>query len=643
MIEPTLLGPFKLLLLVGLFYSWFRVFGNGRNVFHGFQVPAVVAAAFLVLLVLLESIGLYDTLTLFVLLFLILLLPFYRKRSSLLDLSRMRTRVIFSLVRKTQQYKKTKFWNQLKVFSPNQGFSMAFWVPSLVVAVTFFSRYLLLHYDSYTLSELWLYHLSLVRGIDTGLGLANPDYVPVEFLLINVYHKLTGISEEVALHSFGLIENALLAFVLFRFTAKISGSRLLIPSLAVCWFALGYTYLPMTVSLLQEHNPSYLAWCFIIPVLGMAWQKLEMPGKKSSAMVAVLTLAAALLHPFTAVLLLGVLLVSLFLFSGNNWRYNGRIVLSWAATLLGCYLGFLLYNYLVGRNTSIGLEGLFLSVNTYEYFPQHKVSWEILSGIYGFLVLLGSVLSILLKLRFGRRIGSPMGLIVGIGLLLFLDYISPAWLDTALLKQGLSVGLVLLVGTVLGLLYDLLRDHNFIKYRPVSLGYLFGGILIISVITGWTPTRKAVNDPLKKEILQVYNRLTTDQLPFTYAVVNNPYAVEMSQGEHDFIHNSEFVATYLKRDSLNYQYRGQEEFFKENPEYILPESVFVFVSREGKSAADSRLFTPVEFRESFFQIIGQLEKRGRSINLYHSGDYLEVFEVVNDAGKSSLKDLIFDL
>jgi len=518
-----------------------------------------------------------------------------------------------------------------------------FLVPALVVAITFFSRYLLLQYDSYTLSELWLYHLSLVRGIDTQLWLAYTDFVPVEFLLINLYHKLTGISEEVALHSFGLIESSLLALVLFRFMGKISSSRLLIPSITVCWFALGYTYLPMTVSLLQGHNPSYLAWCFALPVLAIAWQNQELPRKQSSWMVALLTLATLLLHPFTGVLLLGVLLISLFLFSGNNWRYNGQVVLGWAMTLLTSYLSFVLYSYLKGSDTSNALGGIFLSVNTYEYFPQHMIPWETLTVIYGFLALLGLFLAIVLKLRTGRPLGAPVGLIVGVVLLMGLDHIAPIWLDTALMKQGLSVGLVLLVGTVLGLLYDLLQEHKFMMYRPASMGYLLGGVLIVAIIIGWTPTGKAVHDPLKKEILQVYNRLTTDQLPFTYAVVNKPYALEMSQGEHDFIHYSEFTTAYLKRDSLNYQYRGQEGFFNENPEYILPESVFVFVTREGKGNTDSRLFTPVDFRDSFSKIVGQLKKRGRNIRMYHSGAYLEVFEIVNEEGKSSVNDLIFGL
>ena len=643
MIEPTLLGPIKLLLIAGLFYSWFQVFDKGRNLFNHFQVLAVGAASILVLLIFLESLGLYDTLTLVVLSFLILFIPFFRRRSRPLDLSRIRTKVIFSLVRQSQVGSERKHWKQLRELTLNALFSKAFWVPALVVAITFFSRYLLLQYDSYTLSELWLYHLSLVRGFNSELWLAHNDFVPVEFLLINLYHKLTGLSEEVALHSFGLIENSLLALVLFRFMGKISGSRLLIPSIAVCWFAMGYAYLPMTISLLQEHNPSYLAWCFALPILGMAWQKPELTWKEISWMVAVLTLATVLLHPFTGVFLLGVLLVSLSMFSGNLWRYNAQIMLSWAVTLLGCFLSFALYSYLNGRDISNALEGIFLSVNTYEYFPQHKLPWETLTVIYGFLALMGVFLGILLKSRTGRSLGSPMGLIAGVVLLLFVDFIAPVGLDTALMKQGLSVALILLVGTVLGLLYDLLRVNNVFKHRSVSLGYLLGGILAVTLITGWTPTKQAVHDPLKKEILQVYNRLANDQLPFTYAVVNNPYALEMSQGEHDFIHYSEFTEAYLKRDSLNYQYRGQEGFFNENPEYILPESVFVFVSKKGRIPTDSRLFTPGDFRESFSQILARLKKRGRTIRMYYTGAYLEVFEIVNEAGKSSVNDLIFGL
>lgn len=637
MMDAALIGPFKLLLLVAIVVGWYRWLGGKALI--NIQPFAVIPALGLLILCMLMAVGMYDKLMLLLLSCLVFLYPVIYRPQGKVTLTRLRRSVIFRLIKGEESMGSGKMLNL-----SYKGWSWPrpkYWVPALAVLVVFLSRYMMLHFDAYTLSELWLYNIGQIRALNDQSLVLLSDHVPVELLLVDLYHKLTGISEEMALHSFGLIENTVLALVLFRLTQKMSDSKHFLPFIMVILFALGFALLPMTASLLQEHNASYLACCFALPMIWMLWEKKEKVVLRSFLPAFVLTLATLIIHPFTAIIFLGIMLLPIMLI-GKRHTFGHRLMggLGWISALLTSLTTVLVYCYLMGFDSISVIKGVFISVDTYQYFPQLLLPWEELRVYYLYLAGFGFLLVAVNRALNGKTPYRSLNILLGISGFLLLEQAEIPWLDQALVTQGLSVLLVLLVGAVLGLIFQLIPSRSPSFHPGWSVALSFSLLLAIFYYSGALSLREKTNDPLKQEILATYNELGNSHLPYSYAVVNQSYGIEMSRNEHDFINYSKFLNNYISRDSLYHQYRGQEAFLREHPEYILPASVYVFISTGEKKNVESRLLTPSPWQKSLHATLEKLRARGRDVRSYYQGEHLQVIEIINEPSGSSINDLI---
>ena len=125
--------------------------------------------------------------------------------------------------------------------------------------------------------------------------------------------------------------------------------------------------------------------------------------------------------------------------------------------------------------------------------------------------------------------------------------------------------------------------------------------------------------------------------------VNKGYGQIISRDEHFFINYNEFINTYAIRDSVYCENIDNLEFLHKNPDLILPNSVFVFVTKKSVENINYDLQTPKEVSDIVVSQIELLKARGRTIRLYYDDDILSVYEIINKDKSSKLNDLIFNL
>ena len=150
-------------------------------------------------------------------------------------------------------------------------------------------------------------------------------------------------------------------------------------------------------------------------------------------------------------------------------------------------------------------------------------------------------------------------------------------------------------------------------------------------------------DGLKSRILSVYNSLSTENLPFSYGVVNCDYGQQLASFEHHFINYTDFLMGYSERDSIYHNNRNDKIFLRDNPSYVLPKSIFVFIAKTDDFQRDTHLATPNDISKEVKRALMKLRKKGRKIEAFYSDDYLTVYKVINEERLSNLNDLIFNL
>lgn len=641
MIDVALIGPLKVMLIGLLIYFWYRWVWSEAE--PGLKIPFFVVPVLgtLVLLFLL-LLGIYDKLVVTLLGILVFLFPYLIRYRHSMDLSQIRKDLLFGLLRYQENPKRKVISSEFRTALSRVDLKLV-GLPVLAVAFLLTTRYLLLHFDAYTLSEIWLYDVGMVRSLNDQSWLYHADFVSVELLFINLYHMITGISEEMALHTFGLIENAVLALVIYRLVSTISGTRNLVPFIAVSFFALGIAFLPMTVSILQEHNASYLACCFALPLAGYA-MKGNHTGKAVIVLIALsTTLVVCLVHAFTGLVMLGLLLLSALLISAREIRpLVGRIFLGWMAGILVAGIGLWFFCYLRGLDFQSSMASRFIAINSYEYYPQLRFPWPFIREYYLYLATTGILLGVFLAKKNKQLPHREITVLVWGMAMLGLGYLEVPWLDQALVNQSLTIALVLMLGALLSLLLKglALMPIASSKVLPISASLL--SLIILFSLSGFTALEKREHDPLKEEILAVYYELGTSHLPYTYAVVNQTYGQQLSYDEHDFVNYDDFANTYLQRDSLYHVHKKNIDYLKSHPEVILPESVFVFMSKNSIQA-ERRLLTPTATRSAIEKVLGSLVAKGREVSLYSEGEYLQVYEILNKKNATTLNDLILGL
>ena len=151
---------------------------------------------------------------------------------------------------------------RLSQYHKNWQLAIGFLLPIM----TYISRSSLFKEDVYTLSYSWFAKLNLINGLSLKNWFLHPGEMMGDYLLINLYAKLTHITNAQALQSFGLLESALLSLIIYWVVFKISRKHA--PGiLAGTSFALLYSFLPINIDLLAEHKSVFTALIIAVPTM----------------------------------------------------------------------------------------------------------------------------------------------------------------------------------------------------------------------------------------------------------------------------------------------------------------------------------------------------------------------------------------
>ena len=284
-----------------------------------------------------------------------------------------------------------------------------------------------------------------------------------------------------------------------------------------------------------------------------------------------------------------------------------------------------------------------MSVSSYTYFSHLIVSYEELMIYYQYVSYGCILICLLLMFWKNEKWNAALCFLIYFNFLVALSEIDNNWIDTDLVKLSLGVFIPILLGIAVSIV---IRFAYFITVKTEVVKPAFAVTMIVGVLySAYYYQEKEYKkltrtDNIPKEIISVYERITATYFPYSYAVVNDYTTQTMSINKHFFIHYTEFMSDYLKRDSIYFKNQKNKKFLLKHPEYVVPKSLLVFIYKKPDDKTN-RIATNCKMVPDIIKHIGILQKRGRKVAVFYESDLIKVYEIVNVPNESKIDDLIF--
>jgi hypothetical protein len=509
----------------------------------------------------------------------------------------------------------------------------------------FFSRFFFFKFDTYSLSDPWYKSLEIIKDISNQKWFFHKGTMMGDYAIMNFYGALTDISDLIIIESFGLLESCLLTVIIFWVVYKITYTKFIPGLIAALSFLFLYAFLPLNFNLLVQHKPSFLALTIVLPTVIFILNPtyLRKNHKSYFIWITLIFIACFFIDFFvTAVVLLPLLFLSLIFSFKCNKTY---LIRSFAGFNIAFF--FILIIHLVAclvydKNLITFFASNLFSLNIYSYTPQLIAPISNLIIFYQWVSAITLGIALILFIKDRKKWKQVMVFLLYINLLLDLCYFSDSFLDLDLLYQVISVFVPILLGISF---FVLLKFLSFLLPRfkiklPVRVLLTGLGIAVVIFFLSEKPLTKIPykKNLLKEQIIKVYDRLDTRQLPYSYAVANTYQNYAISKNSHYFIDYDFFNTSYLEQDLLYHLHIKDEEYLKQNPEIVLPKSTFIFIYNERLLSDD---FLSVRVQEKTLKNIEELKKRGRKVSLYFDESMVKVYEIENIPKASKIEEMIF--
>ena len=520
----------------------------------------------------------------------------------------------------------------------------AFILIMIVVTITFVSRWYFLKYDLYFLSNVWISDLEKVTGFDDQNWFSPDLSVAGEFAYINFYAKMFNLSPETAIQSIGILESILIGILLFWILQKITYSLFYAPIIAALSFALLYTIMPFNIHYLLQNNSIFLALTFLLPafvfILKPNLLKLKQRNYFFSFLIVFFVVGLINLFAF-CVLTPPFLVLSVFLTKSRSSKRYWLALLSYGIALLLLTGTYVLVCNRFETDFMIFLHTNLIGVTTITDLPQLLFPLQSVIKFHLFSALIGIIIALKFIIIDKEDWNASIAFLLYFISLLFLTSVNNSWIDIDLITQALPVFLPIIIGINSAII---LRLFSFFSLRAVQLNkymalLLVGFFLFLSIYY----QKKSIetfseSNEIPNQILTVYDKIATDYLPYTYAVVNESSTQVISKNKHFFINYSDFLKNYLKQDAIYFNNIKNKEFLKKSPKYVIPKSVFLFIYTNNQLSVYSADATNSIQMKQHLRV---LEKRGRKIALFHKNKNFTVYEIINETASSNISDLIF--
>lgn len=521
-----------------------------------------------------------------------------------------------------------------------------FYITIVLILAAFIGRYYFYIYDIYLLSDLWLTDLYKIIQFDSNNWFSAEVAVEGELAFANLYSKLLHVSPEVALQSLSIIEDVLLSLIIFWSIRKLAFSPVFAPLVAFFGFLFLYTFSPIELHYLLQNQPVKMGITFCIPAMIYTMRPDAIKFKNTNFFISfvICFFAIGLIDLFTLLILMPPFLIISLLFSNSNFKYFKLYALGAYITGTGLILATYYFLCMYNQNDFlIFLQSSLISVSSFTYMPNLAIPFEQLLTYYQYVSLL-SVLVLPFLIWYKKEDWkAALAFILYFNFLVTLSFLKIEWIDEDLLRLALAVfipiTLGISVGVIIRLFYPILKSIK--KYE-----YHFASFFAILVLTGIIYSQKNVLDGIKSSdkaarvVLDAYDEITHNYFPLTYAVVNDNTTQTISLNKHFFINYEDFLLDYLESDTMYHKNKKKPNFLIDNPQYVIPKSILVFVYKKNKEEnnpfADQKELEPL-----LLDIIETLKKRGREVNNIYQSTTLDVYEIVNEPKSSRIDDLIY--
>lgn len=660
-LDPFLLtGPLRIILIFVLLIVLYRVAASKvpAQTALNFLIPSVVlifSASILggFFLILIQAFDLFVILSIILGIVIFVFMDIKFRKSIKDQLQKIYTRSILYVVIKLEKresfidrdnWEKPKLRmdsENLNVFNRNWQVFIGLSLP----VITYLSRSSLFQHDTSTLSAAWYQKLALVKNISLNNWFFNSGDMMGDYLLIDLYSKITNISEAVALQSSGLLESSLLSVVIYWVVYKICRKHAsgIVAGLS---FSLLYAFLPLNLDLLVEHKSIFAAMILALPAMlfSIYPQTFRFRKKTAGLILIILFSAILLLDLFVGLLVCFPFLVLVFLF--RFWRRKRQMIMMMTAyvlSVLGLGLIYGIAAWWFQEDFSVFIRSNLFSYNSYTYNPKLLYPLKDFIGYYQIAGLVFLGLNILKFIQYPKNFKASLIFLTFINLLFLAYQLNLSFVDMDMLNEVLCIFIPVFFGISFNLcitIFSRLRQHGRL-FTNLEIGTAL--TLMIALVYFTFPkdaSFEKVNTELETEVFKAYAKIQDEHLPYSYAVVNSLQNSTFSGGSHYFYNYNYFNNKYLAQDKLFQEVKTDINFLRANPGVILPQNLFVFVYN-GELEGRSRNGLQPEEQQEVRARLDFLRNNGRQVMQYYKSEAVDVYVIVNEPGTSKIQELLF--
>lgn len=504
--------------------------------------------------------------------------------------------------------------------------------------------------DLFTSTFLWNDDLLKIRLFNSQKWFVEGMVEMGDFPFISIYAKLTGLTNELALKTFGVVELIILAVVICWFTYRVTNRSHILATLAMLSLVGLFLYAPIHTGYLTAHNSIYLSLSFALPLMVFAMeQKKELVYHRLfwfRMPVIFITLFFINLHVY--IVILPVFFVSLALFKKSKkgtLRFLGAYALSLTIGLIYIYL-VADWNYFMAY-----IRTNLIAVNTYTYPETIKYNW---SDYINWYLYIGLFFNALLFITFKKKnVDTKVLVFNSFMVFVFLLFkVNTYFIDKDVLTIIVRIFMPATVVSALYAVYSNVLGFTFLQKLRTST---VASLLCISVFLGlcFYYQKDKIHNIVKPDnyantVLEAYNKILMNNLPYSYMLVNDSEHFILNSDSHFLMNYNEFTHNYAEKDSIYNKYKTKQKVLKKHPEYVLPNSIYVFKYDDyGKNNSDDRISNIKEIKENSREntaidsVLNILRKRGRTVKVYYKENNISVYEIENISNSSNVIDLMF--
>jgi hypothetical protein len=412
-------------------------------------------------------------------------------------------------------------------------------------------------------------------------------------------------------------------------------------------FALFFNLAPVNLSQITHSKQTLMALTFALPLFVFVkkpWMLYRGRPKTYLPRILIVFVGIAMTNLFTLLILIPPFLVIAFVFVEKRYLKHFLEALLAFAVITGIVFGlYAIVCYQNGLDFSVFLASNLLSVSASTSTSNMSFSYDLLLKAVQWFSLGAIILMFFMLKKMKDKWAGLVSFLIYVNALLLITYLDFNYFDKDLFNEVLPVYIAISVGIMVYLIMYFFENHVTTIKLPMPYAVLL--ILIIMLPLSFFSQKKLFNrtnrtSTIPKEVMKAYQKITSDFLPYSYAVINSNTLQPISDNSHNFITYRDFVNTYSERDSIYFANKQDKVFLRENTRFILPNSLLLFVYSGVETLEFNGLVISNDLRANVSLQLELLRSRGREIKEFYISEHLLVYEIVNNPGQARIEEML---